>query len=425
MPAFAWDNIENSLNQKNNNKKWFLYAAAASLMLIGGTTFWMSQHSNSIPTNTNNVAKALNSTSNNNNLNERNIAAKTENSSPQTDNRSVELNGSDFKANVNNPKLDPSQNKAEISSSILNNSTSLILSKRENKVEDTQVPQQMELIESGFSNFDYSFSAGELKNTPSSFGDFLQLHVSALHPQKPLQHRLSSWAFEVGYDQNQTAVNYQIASERNLYVHKNYLNHIKNGEFALSAPQFHTALRCQISPRFVVSVGLGYAQTRTSQNFKFRDSIPVSIAQGNEADAYGNYPIFGYSHLGQEIDYTGISTINMISVPVSLIHEYPLSRRWALTTELSARYNYISAAVGKTLNYHDLTLLSLSDNVYRNSVWSGRIGMGVQRRLTTKQTLGLRLNTQGAFTPLNKSNASVENRGWSVGLSAFYFWKLY
>jgi hypothetical protein len=175
----------------------------------------------------------------------------------------------------------------------------------------------------------------------------------------------------------------------------------------------------------VVSVGLGFAQTRTSQNFKFRDSVPVSIAQGFEADAYGNFPIFGYSHLGQEIDYTGISTINMISVPVSLIHEYPLTRRWALTTELSARYNYISAAVGKTLNYHDLTLLSLSDNVYRNSVWSGRIGMGVQRRLTTKQTLGLRLNTQGAFTPLNKSNASVENRGWSVGLSAFYFWKLY
>jgi hypothetical protein len=82
----------------------------------------------------------------------------------------------------------------------------------------------------------------------------------------------------------------------------------------------------------------------------------VSVAQGFEADAYGNYPIFGYVGLGQNVKYDGIQTFSMISIPVGVVYEYPISRRLKFTTEANLRYNYVSGTCGATLNYYDLSL---------------------------------------------------------------------
>ena len=281
--------------------------------------------------------------------------------------------------------------------------------------------ESQELVNSPFS---LEFSGKTLQPMPTSFGYFLQLPVRIPSPQLPKQP-LSSWAFEVGYDQNQTAMAYQISPGRETYVHKNYLDRMRNGEIALAAPQLQASLQYQINSNWSVSVGLGFAQNRTMQSFDFRDSIPVSVAQGFEADALGNYPIFGYLGLGQRVQHEGIQTMQMISVPIGLGYQYPINRFWSFNSEVSTRYNRLFASQGKTLNYHDLSLLEAGNDVYRAHIWSARISAGASYQLSRNQYVGLRLNTQGALSPFYKKDASVMNRGWSLGMSVFYTLKLF
>lgn len=281
--------------------------------------------------------------------------------------------------------------------------------------------ESQELVNSPFS---LEFSGKTLQPMPTLFGYFLQLPVRIPSPQLPKQP-LSSWAFEVGYDQNQTAMAYQISPGRETYVHKNYLDRMRNGEIALAAPQLQASLQYQINSNWSVSVGLGFAQNRTLQSFDFRDSIPVSVAQGFEADALGNYPIFGYLGLGQRVQHEGIQTMQMISVPIGLGYQYPINRFWSFNSEVSTRYNRLFASQGKTLNYHDLSLLEAGNDVYRAHIWSARISAGASYQLSRNQYVGLRLNTQGALSPFYKKDASVMNRGWSLGMSVFYTLKLF
>lgn len=259
--------------------------------------------------------------------------------------------------------------------------------------------------------------------SPFHLGDFLQLTLITPSSRKPLERKLSRWAFELGYDQNQTSMLYRSNPELAQYVHKNYLQRMKESEFALSASQVHFALRYQLSKKWILSAGLSWMQNRTQQNFHFRDSMPSSVQQGYEADAYGNYPIFGYLNVGPQINYEGISNVSMLSIPIGAIYEHSISKNWSLTAEALVQANYLSARKGNTLNYHNLMLQDIDGGVYRNLLWSGKFGVGIQRELNTKNSVGMRLNTQGMFTPYYKQNSAIENRGWSVGLSGYYVWR--
>jgi hypothetical protein len=100
--------------------------------------------------------------------------------------------------------------------------------------------------------------------------------------------------------------------------------------------------------------------------------MPATLAQGNTADAYGNYPIFGYLGLGPEVNYQGISNISMISVPVGAIFEYPLRNKWSITSEALVQANYLTAQKGNTLNYQLLSLQDINSGVYRDLLWSAK-----------------------------------------------------
>jgi hypothetical protein len=272
---------------------------------------------------------------------------------------------------------------------------------------------------------DFSNVVGKtLQYMPNSLGNLLQLPDRIHLPQMPKQP-LSSWAFEVGYDQNQTALAYQISPGREKYVHKNYLNRVKQGEIALNAPQLQASIKYEFNKRWSVLLGLGFSQTRVLQNFDFRDSVPFSIAQGNTSDALGNFPIFGYLDLGQRVQYEGTHVMQMLSIPMGLSYRIPLNRFWSFNTEVSARYNRLFMASGKTLNYHDLSLQQVNEEIFRSDIWSARFSAGADYRLNTHQYLGLRWNTQGALTPFYIPDAAVSNRAWSTGLSVFYTFKLF
>lgn len=267
-------------------------------------------------------------------------------------------------------------------------------------------------------------SSRSLEALSTSDNDNLQLFQSISIPQRPWSKN-RKWAFGVGYDQNQTALDYNIIEDYRSYVHKNYLTRMSQGEFALSAPQLQGRISYEITPALSLGLGVGFTQTKTSQSFNFRDSIPVSVAQGETPDIYGNYPIFGYLGLGQQVKYEGVQTISMLSIPLSVSYRHPINRLWSLNAEGTAAFNLLTSSTGKTLNYHDLSLMDLNTEKLRSSIWSARLGIGVDRRMSIREYIGMRLNAQGAFTPLYKRSSAVENRPWSVGLSVFYTIKLF
>lgn len=326
---------------------------------------------------------------------------------------------------LNTESVKKANKKTSSSNPIQSTVANVIAPKSEYSASSTLVFNEAEELKQRKNSVIYlDFSSKSIQTIPTSFVYFLQLPVRIHSPQMPKQP-LSSWAFEVGYDQNQTAMAYQISPGREKYVHKNYINRIREGEFALNAPQLQASLKYFINKNWSLSAGLGFAQTRTMQRFNFRDSIPVSVSQGFESDALGNYPIFGYLGLGQQVAYEGIQTVQMLSIPMAVGYQYPINRFWSFSSELSTRYNRLFASQGKTLNYHDLSLLEADNAIYRASIWSARVSAGAEYRLSRNQYLGLRVNTQGAFTPLYKKDASVVNRGWSLGMSVFYTMKLF
>jgi hypothetical protein len=413
MPvAFAWDQLDAKLENKATKKRRFILfttVAASTIAVVASTIFYFGGQSNELQSENNKinhvvVEKNENNKIDNQQVDKLNIPTQTEvaekiNASMQVQSRSSASNNSQRKTAgdviVNTLQIDEEVNTNKEISSIINYIVS----------ED--------------------FSSKHLEIFPIYFGNLLQSTLITLKPQEPAKRNLSAWALEVGYDQNQTSVMYSATPSLEKYVHKNYLERMKQSEFALSAAQFHFALRYKLSQKWSISAGLGWMQNRTQQNFHFRDSMPATLAQGNTADAYGNYPIFGYLGLGPEVNYEGISNISMISIPVGTVFEYPLRNKWSITSEALVQANYLTAQKGNTLNYQLLSLQDINSGVYRDLLWSAKVGVGVQKEISNRAKLGARINTQGMFTPLYKQNSAVQNRAWSVGLSAFYVWRLF
>lgn len=444
VPAFMWDAVEEKLETRRSKRIGVVWSSVATVVLIAvsGALFFNSPDTipmknqkvsslekNSLPkgnrsTQENISTKVVPSTNDGSSSKENNAIQNSSNQQNKIDpevNASNKTEGSRFshrtEVNASNKTEESSSTNRTEGRSISNNEvTSATIS-------DVSLASVNNTIQ-GYPEFlNAPYSGATLKEM--IVGDFLQLTLSIPHPQKPLKRKLSRWAFEVGYDMNQTAMSYTVNPQLGQYVHKNYLQRMNEGEVSLAAPQLHTSLRYQINKNWIITAGFGFTQNRTSQSYNFRDSVPVSVAQGFEPDAYGNYPIFGYAGLGQNVKYDGVQTFNMISVPIGVVYEYPISRRLKFTTEANLRYNYISGTSGATLNYYDLSLQNSSKDLYRNSVFSAKLGAGIQKDLDKKRSIGVRVNTQGAITPMNLENSAVSNRGWSVGLSGYYFWRIF
>ena len=413
MPAaFAWDQLDAKLETKATKKRRFVLftsVAASTIAVIASSIFYFGGQSNELQSENNKINNVVIDNNQNNKIdnkqaNELNIPIQTQNNKKIT--QSNHLQSSVAVSNK-------SQQNIEIVTNL-------------NSLENEEVVNTNNEISSIINHIvSEDFSSKQLEIFPIYFGNLLQSNLITIKPQEPAKRNLSAWAFEVGYDQNQTSVLYSATPSLEKYVHKNYLERMKQSEFALSAAQLHFALRYKLSQKWSISAGLGWMQNRTQQNFHFRDSMPATLAQGNTADAYGNYPIFGYLGLGPEVNYQGISNISMISVPVGAIFEYPLRNKWSITSEALVQANYLTAQKGNTLNYQLLSLQDINAGVYRDLLWSAKLGVGVQKEISNRAKLGARINTQGMFTPLYKQNSAVQNRAWSVGLSAFYVWRLF
>jgi hypothetical protein len=236
---------------------------------------------------------------------------------------------------------------------------------------------------------------------------------------------LGRWSVEVGADANQTGLMYRANSAYEQYVHKNYFDRMKSGEFALSASRIQGALMYQLSKNHSVKVGLAYAENRTEQKFDFRDSMPATVIQGQSADALGYYPIFGYLGLGPQVKFNSQSTYTMLSIPMGYTGHFALRKDLYVTPEVLISANRLGVSAGaQTLDYQTLLQKAQVQAQFRTWVVGARFALGVEKRLNYSQAIGLRFNAQSMLSPMYLPNAALESRGWSAGLSAHYSWRI-
>lgn len=236
---------------------------------------------------------------------------------------------------------------------------------------------------------------------------------------------LGRWMIEAGVDANQTGLMYRSTADMSKYVHKNYFNHMKDGEFALSAGRFNISSVYQITKNHAVKVGLAYAENRTQQRFDFRDSMPATIMPGNNPDALGYYPIFGYLGLGPQVKFNSQTTYSMISVPLGYVGYFPITKQYSITPEVLLQANKLSVSAGsQTLDYQTLLQTAQQAANFRKLIWGARVAVGVEKRLNYSHAIGLRFNAQSMLTSMYVPNAALQPRGWSLGLSAHYSWRI-
>ena len=242
---------------------------------------------------------------------------------------------------------------------------------------------------------------------------------------KKSEKLLGRWMIEAGVDANQTGLMYRSTADLSKYVHKNYFNHMKDGEFALSAGRFNLSSVYQITKNHAVKLGVAYAENRTQQRFDFRDSMPATVMPGNNPDALGYYPIFGYLGLGPQVKFNSQTIYSMISVPFGYVGYFPLTKQYSITPEVLLQANKLSVSTGaQTLDYQTLLQTTQQASNFRKLIWGARVAVGVEKRLNYSHAIGLRFNAQSMLTSMYVPNAALQPRGWSLGLSAHYSWRI-
>jgi hypothetical protein len=253
---------------------------------------------------------------------------------------------------------------------------------------------------------------------------FLQNQLVVSEPRDTQGSKKGLWYLEVGFDQNQTGILYTAVSERSSYIHKNYFDRVNHGEYSLQSSRLSVSLERDLSKHLRAHSGLAWAQNRRGQSFDFQDSMPASSSVGNTADAFGNYPIFGYLGLGDRVQYTGQTTLNFLSIPLGMSYRFDPNGTWRWLADVQLQANRISVQGGKTLNYHYLTLEDWTQDSYKTWFASSRLSIGMERELREGLSWSVSGNMQGALTPLYQSGSAVKATAWSAGLSTQLTWSL-
>jgi hypothetical protein len=430
-----WQSIDSALDRKERRSKfiWYWLAAGVLLIVVAGVSLqWNSkQHKTSSQPLTKQVetSKGQSTLAQNNlnsNVQEQHAAVHApsyKNNFPQSVSKSQ-----------NSKSKSVSAKSTQIPALASPNSLSMVLADGDVLVTDFM---HFDLVQPQVGKADFSELNGlglvstqiESKNIEEIEAS-LKSNNEKLKPLNWFEPRrmpevLGRWSVEVGADANQTGLMYRANSAYEQYVHKNYFDRMKSGEFALSASRIQGALMYQLSKNHSVKVGLAYAENRTEQKFDFRDSMPATVIQGQSADALGYYPIFGYLGLGPQVKFNSQSTYTMLSIPMGYTGHFALRKDLYVTPEVLISANRLGVSAGaQTLDYQTLLQKAQVQAQFRTWVVGARFALGVEKRLNYSQAIGLRFNAQSMLSPMYLPNAALESRGWSAGLSAHYSWRI-
>jgi len=400
-----WQSIDASLDRKERQQKfiWYWLVAGVLLLVVAGSLFQWNKISNKSVAAPKTVAQS--GASEMEKLPELDQSKPSEfsKSKPSKYNRSHNYTNSE---NTPDPIQAPEMDASGLGQIIVNNTADLI-------------PATLNVDPFGIEFVEIE-GAANLNSVAPITADQL-----AWSTTKKSEKLLGRWMIEAGVDANQTGLMYRSTADLSKYVHKNYFNHMKDGEFALSAGRFNLSSVYQITKNHAVKLGVAYAENRTQQRFDFRDSMPATVMPGNNPDALGYYPIFGYLGLGPQVKFNSQTTYSMISVPFGYVGYFPLTKQYSITPEVLLQANKLSVSTGaQTLDYQTLLQTAQQASNFRKLIWGARVAVGVEKRLNYSHAIGLRFNAQSMLTSMYIPNAALQPRGWSLGLSAHYSWRI-
>lgn len=400
-----WQSIDAYLDRRERRQKfiWYWLVAGVLLLVVAGSLFQWNKISNKSLAAPKTVAQS--GASEMEKLPELDQSKPSEfsKSKPSKYNRSHNYTNSE---NTPDPIQAPEMDASGLGQIIVNNTADLI-------------PATLNVDPFGIEFVEIE-GAANLNSVAPITADQLAWSVD-----KKSEKLLGRWMIEAGVDANQTGLMYRSTADLSKYVHKNYFNHMKDGEFALSAGRFNLSSVYQITKNHAVKLGVAYAENRTQQRFDFRDSMPATVVPGNNPDALGYYPIFGYLGLGPQVKFNSQTIYSMISVPFGYVGYFPLTKQYSITPEVLLQANKLSVSTGaQTLDYQTLLQTAQQASNFRKLIWGARVAVGVEKRLNYSHAIGLRFNAQSMLTSMYIPNAALQPRGWSLGLSAHYSWRI-
>jgi hypothetical protein len=399
-----WQSIDASLDRRERQQKfiWYWLVAGVLSLVVAGSLFQWNKISNKSVAAPKTVAQTG--------------AVKITDKSELDQTKSS--NFSDQNAPIQNPELqsNPENTPDPIQAPEFNTPSPVQL-----VIENTadEIPATLDVDPFGIESLEIEGAVN-----PSSVSS-TSANQLAWSVDKKSDKLLGRWMIEAGVDANQTGLMYRSTADLSKYVHKNYFNHMKDGEFALSAGRFNISSVYQITKNHAVKLGVAYAENRTQQRFDFRDSMPATVIPGNNPDALGYYPIFGYLGLGPQVKFNSQTTYSMISVPLGYVGYFPITKQYSITPEVLLQANKLSVSTGaQTLDYQTLLQTAQQASNFRKLIWGARVAVGVEKRLNYSNAIGLRFNAQSMLTSMYIPNAALQPRGWSLGLSAHYSWRI-
>ncbi len=430
-----WQSIDSALDRKERRSKFIWYWLAAGVLLIVVAGVSLQWNSKQHKTSSQPLAKQVETSKGQSTLAQNNLKSNVQEQHATVHAPSYNNNFSQSVSKSQNSKSKSvSAKSTQIPALASPNTLSMVLADGDVLVTDFM---HFDLVQAQVRKADFSDLNGlgllstqiESKNI-EEIETSLKSNNEKLKPLNWFEPRkmpevLGRWSVEVGADANQTGLMYRANSAYEQYVHKNYFDRMKSGEFALSASRIQGALMYQLSKNHSVKLGLAYAENRTEQKFDFRDSMPATVIQGQSADALGYYPIFGYLGLGPQVKFNSQSTYTILSIPMGYTGHFAWRKDLYVTPEVLISANRLGVSAGaQTLDYQTLLQKAQVQDQFRTWVVGARFALGVEKRLNYSQAIGLRFNAQSMLSPMYLPNAALESRGWSAGLSAHYSWRI-
>ena len=430
-----WQSIDSALDRKERRSKFIWYWLAAGVLLIVVAGVSLQWNSKQHKTSSQPLAKQVETSKGQSTLAQNNLNSNVQEQHATVHAPSYKNNFPQSVSKSQNSKSKSvSAKSTQIPALASPNTLSMVLADGDVLVTDFM---HFDLVQAQVRKTDFSDLNGlgllstqiESKNIEEIEAS-LKSNNEKLKPLNWFEPRkmpevLGRWSVEVGADANQTGLMYRANSAYEQYVHKNYFDRMKSGEFALSASRIQGALMYQLSKNHSVKLGLAYAENRTEQKFDFRDSMPATVIQGQSADALGYYPIFGYLGLGPQVKFNSQSTYTMLSIPMGYTGHFAWRKDLYVTPEVLISANRLGVSAGaQTLDYQTLLQKAQVQDQFRTWVVGARFALGVEKRLNYSQAIGLRFNAQSMLSPMYLPNAALESRGWSAGLSAHYSWRI-
>lgn len=244
--------------------------------------------------------------------------------------------------------------------------------------------------------------------------------------QRPAQIKRpdGKWMVSAGITQQQSSNEYAVNPDYSRYVHKNYLNRMKEGEQNMGSTGFALQLGYSLNKKLSLNAGVQFRQLNTRQQFSFSDEVPVTLMPGNKPDKYGNYPIIGYFGNTGNVSYSGFQRNTMVEIPVGMSMDLPVAPKWTVKPALGINTGFFSGVSGNTLDYQQLQVVAQQVYRFRTVQFSGVLSVGAFRQLNSKLQWGATLGAIRMLTPVFVPDASVRARNHALGLGTQLIWRI-